>query len=121
MFVSRRLVRFAIVAALLVPMLGFAVAHAQTPTTLNIYVDADTNITDWLSNTVAPGFEAANPKWKLNIVIARSANMDTIITRTMAAKQAGSDPQVDVIEGLDPSGFTKATVDAGLWAKFSKD
>src|SRR5262249_14221353 len=32
-----------------------------------------------------------------------------------------SDPQVDVIEGMDPSGFTKETVDAGLWTTFTKD
>src|SRR5258708_5260303 len=121
MFVSRRFVRFAFIAALVAPLLGFAVAHAQTPTTLNVYADADTNITDWLSNTVAPGFEAAKPKWKLNVVIARGNAMKDIITRTIAAKQSGTDPQVDVIEGMDPSGFTKDTVDAGLWTKFSKD
>src|SRR5579859_7728850 len=122
MSVSPRFIRFAFVAALLMSLLGVAVAHAQTPTTLNVYVDADTNITDWLSNTVAPGFEAANPQYKLNIVIARGGiTMDDVINRTMAAMQSKSDPQVDVIEGLDPSGFTKATVDAKLWTTFSKD
>jgi hypothetical protein len=61
MFVSRRLVRLAFIGALMMSMLGFAAVKAQEPTTLNIYVNADTNITDWLSNIVAPGFEAANP------------------------------------------------------------
>src|SRR5260370_40995083 len=120
MFVSPRFIRFAFVAVLLMSLLGVAVAHAQTPTTLNVYVDADTNITDWLSNTVAPGFEAANPKWKLNVVIARGIAMKDIITRTRAAKQTGSDPQVDVIEGRDPSGFTDATDAARLSAKLSQ-
>src|SRR5579859_1822787 len=122
MSVSRRFVRFAFLLALVLSLTGFTIARAQTPTTLNVYVDADTNITDWLSNTVKPGFEAKNPQWKLNVVIARGGiTMDDVITRTMAAKQSGSDPQVDVIEGMDPSGFTKATLDAGLWTKFSKD
>jgi len=106
----------------MVSSLSFAVARAQDPTTLNIYVDADTNITDWLSNTVTPGFEAANPQYKLNVVIARGGiSMDDVITRTIAAQQTGSDPQVDVIEGLDPSDFTKASLDAKLWVNFSKD
>src|SRR6185369_5370072 len=102
--------------------LGIVAVNAQEPTTLNIYVNADTNISDWLSNTVAPGFEAANPQYKLNVVIARGGiSMDDIITRTMAAQTTGADPQVDVIEGMDPSGFTKATLDAKLWVNFSKD
>src|SRR5579859_3633615 len=101
MIVVRRFVRLAFVAIVAATLLGFTVAHAQSPTTLNVYVDADTNITDWLSNVVAPGFEAANPKWKLNVVIARGGiTMDDVITRTMAAKQTSSDPQVDVIEGM---------------------
>ncbi len=122
MFVLRRVGRLALLGVLMVSILGFAAVHAQEPTTLNIYVDADTNITDWLQNTVTPAFEAANPQYKLNIVIARGGiTMDDVITRTIAAQQTGADPQVDVIEGLDPSDFTKASLDAKLWVNFSKD
>ncbi len=102
--------------------LGVVGAHAQGPTTLNVYADADTNITDWIANTVAPGFEAKNPDWKVNLVITRGGiTMEQVLTRTVAALQTKSDPQVDVIEGMDPGGFTKETMDAGLWVKFSKD
>jgi len=121
MFIPSRVSRVALLGALMVLVLGFAVARAQDVTTLNVYADADTNITDWLSNIVAPGFEAANPQYKLNVVIARDANWDAVIARTLAAKETGSDPQVDVFEGMDPAGFTKETVDAGLWATYSKD
>lgn len=123
MFPRRRAIPIALIISMMLTLgLGILTTHAQDKTTLNIYVDADTNITDWLSNTVAPGFEAANPKYKLNIVIARGGiTMDDVINRTIAALQTKSDPQVDVIEGLDPSGFTKATLDAKLWVTFTKD
>lgn len=123
MFSHRRALSIALLISLaLASAVGVSRAQAQSVTTLNIYVDADTNITDWLSNTVTPGFEAANPQYKLNITITRGGiTMDNIITRTIAAKQSGADPQVDVIEGMDPSGFTKATLDAKLWVTFSKD
>jgi putative spermidine/putrescine transport system substrate-binding protein len=100
----------------------FGAVRAQEPITLNIYTDGDTNITDWLSNIVTPAFEADNPDYKLNIVIARgNITMQDIITRTMAAQEAGADPQVDVIEGLDPIDFTEDTLDAGLWVEFSAE
>jgi putative spermidine/putrescine transport system substrate-binding protein len=122
MFVLRRFIRPVFFVVLMISVLGLTAVHAQEPTTLNIYVDADTNITDWLSNLVTPAFEAANPQYKLNIVIARGGiTMDDVINRTIAAQQTGADPQVDVIEGLDPSDFTKASMDANLWTTFSAD
>ena len=54
MFVSRRFVRLALLVALMVSVLSFTLTQAQEPTTLNIYVDADTNITDWLCLGIAP-------------------------------------------------------------------
>jgi putative spermidine/putrescine transport system substrate-binding protein len=121
MFVSRRFIRFACFVALMLSMLSVAAVHAQEPTTLNVYVNADTNISDWLTNIVAPAFEAANPQYKVNVVIARNADYTALIDRTLAAKQSGADPLVDVIEGIDPANFTKATLDAKLWVNFSKD
>jgi putative spermidine/putrescine transport system substrate-binding protein len=109
-----------VIAALSLGVFG---AHAQEPTTLNVYSDGDTNITDWLSNTVVPGFEAANPQYKVNVVIARgNISMQDVITRTIAAKQAGSDPQIDVIEGLDPGDFqAQNVIDSDLFVPFTKD
>jgi putative spermidine/putrescine transport system substrate-binding protein len=106
---------------MLILLLGFAVAHAQEPTTLNIYADADTNITDWLSNSVAPSFEDENPEYKLNVVIVRDADFDNLIIRTIAALETGDDPLVDVIEGIDPGNFTKESLDANLWVTFSSE
>ncbi len=114
--------RFILTSAIIVFAFGVLGVRAQEPITLNVYSDGDTNITDWLANTVAPAFEAANPQYKINVVIARGGiSMDDIITRTIAAQKTGADPQVDVIEGLDPSNFTKETVDGKLWVTYSKD
>jgi len=122
MFVLRRFIRPAVLVILLMSALSFAAVRAQEPITLNVYVDADTNITDWLSNIVTPAFEAANPDYKLNVVIARGTiTMTDVINRTIAALQAGADPQVDVIEGMDPTDFTQESLDAGLWQTFSAD
>jgi putative spermidine/putrescine transport system substrate-binding protein len=121
MFILRRFVHLACLIALTVSALGLTVVRAQEKITLNIYVNADTNISDWLSNIVTPGFEAANPKYKLNIVIARNTDYTALIDRMIAAKETGSDPLVDVVEGIDPANFTKATLDAKLWVNFSKD
>ena len=111
----------ALIGAVAFLALGAAGVQAQARTTLNVYVDADTNITDWLSGIVAPAFEAANPQYKVNMVIARGGiTMDDVINRTIAALKSKADPQVDVIEGLDPSDFTKASLDAKLWVTFSK-
>jgi putative spermidine/putrescine transport system substrate-binding protein len=121
MFVLRRFLRISFLGAVLMAVLSVGLAQAQEPTTLNVYADADTNITDWLSNIVAPAFEAANPQYKVNVVIARDAAWDAIVARTIAAKETGSDPQVDVFEGTDPANFTKESLDAGLWTTFSAD
>lgn len=102
MFILQRFVRLTCLVALMMFGLGIVAVNAQEPTTLNIYVNADTNISDWLSNIVTPGFEAANPKYKLNVVIARNADYTALIDRMVAAKEAGSDPLVDVVEGIDP-------------------
>jgi len=116
-----RVSSLALISAVAFLALGAAGVQAQARTTLNVYVDADTNITDWLSGTVAPAFEAANPQYKVNMVIARGGiTMDDVINRTIAALKSKADPQVDVIEGLDPSDFTKASLDAKLWVTFSK-
>src|SRR5262245_52973964 len=121
MFVLKRFVRLACLMALMLFGLGIVAVSAQEPTTLNIYVNADTNISDWLSNIVTPGFEAANPQYKLNVVIARNTDYTALIDRMVAAKESGADPLVDVVEGIDPANFTKATLDAKLWVNFSKD
>src|SRR5215831_13662820 len=92
MSILQRFVRLACLMALMVFGLGIVAVNAQEPTTLNVYVNADTNISDWLSNIVTPGFEAANPQYKLTVVIARNTDYTALIDRMVAAKQSGSDP-----------------------------
>lgn len=86
-------------------------------TTINFVTDSDTNISDWISNIVAPAFEAKFPQYKLKVTIVRGiGNGDAdIADRALAAKKTNSDPQVDVLE-FDATSRPDL-IDAGLWTK----
>jgi putative spermidine/putrescine transport system substrate-binding protein len=91
-----------------------ATAPAQV-TTINFISDSDTNITDWMSNKIAPLFHAKFPQYQLKVTIVRGVgNGDAdIADRAYAALQTNSDPQVDILE-FDAT--TKPNlVTAGLW------
>ncbi len=97
-------------------------APAPTPrpaaggkTTITIYTTSDTNITDWLQNSVIPAFTAKYPQYDVQMIDAGDAGTDPIIQRAMAAMETGGDPQVELMEG-DPRNY-KPAVDAGLWYK----
>ena len=88
---------------------------AGAPETINFVSDSDTNITDWISNKIAPAFEAKFPQYKVKVTIVRGiGNGDAdIADRAYAALQSNADPQVDVIE-FDAT--TKPNlIQAGLW------
>ena len=74
-------------------------APAQV-TTINFVTDSDTNISDWISNKIAPAFEAKFPQYKLKVTIVRGVgNGDAdIADRAYAALQTNADPQVDIME-----------------------
>ena len=91
-------------------------------TRLDVYTASDANISDWLSNTLKPAFEAANPDFEINVVISRGSGtggMGAIADRTLAALKEKKDPQVDFIEEIGvgiPIG-----ADPALWTNFSAD
>lgn len=119
-FRDKRLLVFVLVIAALT--LGALGVHGQEPITLNVYSSGDTNITDWLSNIVAPAFEAEYPEYHVNVVIVREGvSVADIALRTLAALQSNSDPQVDFFEGFDPLEFPQETLDANLWVDFSEE
>jgi putative spermidine/putrescine transport system substrate-binding protein len=84
-------------------------------TTINFYTDSDTNISDWISNVIAPAFEAKFPQYKVKVTIVRGiGNGDQdVADRALAAMKTNSDPQVDVLE-FDATSKPDL-IDAGLW------
>ena len=87
---------------------------------IDVYVNADANISDFWSNVIKPAFEKANAGVAVNVVPASGDNGTTsIVARAMAALATKSDPLVDVFEEQDPH-EPKGGIEAGLWADFSK-
>ncbi len=94
--------RFVLVFALLL-VIGVLSVQAQDRKPVYVYTDSDTNISDWWTNTVKPGFEAAHPEFELVLTIVRGVgggNAD-IANRALAAMETGSDPQVDFFETMN--------------------
>ena len=94
-------------------------AFADTAT-INVYTNSDSNISDFWSNVIKPGFEAANPGTNINVVIARQGGaLDAIASRALAALGTKADPQVDLFEQYDPN-LPNGGIAAGLWVDWSK-
>ena len=89
-------------------------APAQV-TTINFVTDSDTNISDWMSNVIAPAFHAKFPQYELKVTIVRGVgNGDAdIADRALAALKTNADPQVDILE-FDANSKPDL-VTAGLW------
>ncbi len=83
-----------------VPALPTAPPAPAGKSNVTVYVDGDTNITDWYANVLAPEFEKANPQYKVVFVNLKGvgAGMQAVVDRVLAAKQTNSDPQADVLE-----------------------
>jgi putative spermidine/putrescine transport system substrate-binding protein len=122
MFFKRNLVRGALLL-LVLALLAVNVASISAQdnrTTVYVYDGADTNITDWIQQTIIPAFEKAYPQYKVNFTIARGAGADinSVVDRVQAAKQTNSDPQVDVLT-FNPLS-KRETIEAGLWMELTE-
>jgi putative spermidine/putrescine transport system substrate-binding protein len=90
---------------------------------ISVYIDSDTNISDWWSNTIKPMFEAAHPEYELVVVHtggSGGSGNGPIADRAYAALQTNDDPDVDYFETwnvLQPIG----ALDAGLWQELNAD
>lgn len=108
-------------ATAVVPAFGLTgFAKASDMKTLQVFIDGDTNISDWWSNILKPAFETANPGWSFNVTVTRGVadgNL-TIAQRVLAARQSGTDPQADYFEQFEPEDLA-GSVEAGLWTEFS--
>ncbi len=87
---------------------------------INLYLDDDTNITDWITNKMAPAFQKQFPQYKVNLTIVRGVGGgdNDVADRALAAMQTNSDPQVDLI-GFDANSKPNL-VQAGLWLKLDE-
>ncbi|TQX86737.1 MULTISPECIES: extracellular solute-binding protein [Rhizobium] len=98
---------------------GIRIASAA-PGVLDIFFNSDTNVIDFWTQVVKPGFEAANSGVTLNLVAGGGGSaMNTLADRAMAAFQANKDPQVDMLEAVTPF-YPTDSIKAGLWVDFSK-
>ena len=93
---------------------------AEDKKTLQVFIDGDTNISDWWNNILKPAFEAANPGRTFNVTITRGVadGNTTIAERALAALAAKADPQVDYFEQIEPQGVA-GSVEAGLWLEMT--
>lgn len=105
----------AVAGALMLPRMSFAAEGV-----IDVYFTSDQNVLDFWTNTVKPGFEAANPGITLNLIDGGdSTGVSAIADRALAALAGGQDPQADLFEGFD----TRVTVDGieqGLYVDFEQ-
>lgn len=97
------------------PRVAFA-----APGVLDIFFNSDTNVIDFWTQVVKPGFEAAHSGVTLNLVPGGGGSgINTLADRAYAAFQAKKDPQVDMLEAAYPF-YPAGSLEAGLWVDFSK-
>lgn len=86
---------------------------------VNIYTGSDSNISDFWTNVVLPGFRSVNGNATLRLIDAGDgAGLMAMADRAMAALKNGSDPQVDMFEAYTPDA-TPGSIEAGLWVDFA--
>lgn len=98
-----------------VPRLAFAADGM-----INVYTGSDSNISDFWTNEILPRFEKANSGYQARIIDAGDGSgLRAIADRAMAAKNNGTDPQVEMFEAYDPF-INKGAIEDGLWVNFKK-
>jgi putative spermidine/putrescine transport system substrate-binding protein len=116
-----RNLRIVLICLLLLIVVGVSVAQEQRKE-IYVYTDSDTNISDWWTNVIIPGFEAEYPEYDVVLTIVRGVgggNSD-LANRALAALETGDDPQVDYFEtiGVDS---VKEWVDAELFLEITEE
>ena len=108
--------RHFLIASAVTPAILGTRSFGQDRKVLQVFIDGDTNISNWWNDTIKPAFEAAHPDLTFNVTITRGVGdgNGTIATRALAALQTKSDPQVDYFEEIEPASVA-GTVEAGLW------
>src|SRR5215831_3611757 len=119
---KHRMVRIALIVLIGFTM-GFnavAVRAQNNVTTLNVFIDGDTNISDWWLKTIIPAFTKKFPQYNVIVSITRGAGTNQLIAqRALAALQTGADPQVDYFEEFEPYNYPDMQK-AGLFVKIDE-
>ena len=87
--------------------------------TVNVYTGSDSNISDFWTNVILPGFAKVNSARVRVIDAGDNTGLRAMADRAMAALASGKDPQVDMFESYIPA-QTKGSIRAGLWVDFAK-
>ena len=86
---------------------------------VNVYTGSDSNISDFWTNVILPGFKSVNGEARVRVVDAGDgAGLRAMADRAMAALGTDNDPQVDLFEAYTPD-QTEGSIDAGLWVNFA--
>ncbi len=96
-------------------------AAAPETTVIDVYIESDTNISDWWSNSIKPDFETTHPGYELNIIHTGSGGGGNgpIADRAMAALETEADPGSDYFETFNPL-RPIGGLDAGLWQEIAE-
>jgi putative spermidine/putrescine transport system substrate-binding protein len=108
-----------LIAASAIPVLMSTRLHAADRKILQVYIDGDTNISNWWNDVVKPAFEASQADYSLNVTITKGVadGNTTIAERALAALQSKTDPQADYFETIETNGV-KGAKEAGLFVSF---
>ena len=112
-----------ILVVIIVVMVATSLATAQEPTTVDVFIESDTNIFDWYANIIKPMFEAANPEYELNLVhtgAEGAGGSGPIADRVYAAFKTGDDPQGSYFETWNPL-RPIGSFDDGLWEAINEE
>jgi len=94
--------------------------RAQDKEILNVYIDGDTNISDWWLKTIIPAFIKKYPQYLVQVSITRNAGNNSLIAqRALAALQTGADPQVDYFEEFETFNYPELEK-AGLFLEINE-
>jgi putative spermidine/putrescine transport system substrate-binding protein len=113
--------RIVLVCLLLLVVVGVSVAQEQRRE-IYVYTDSDTNISDWWTNVIIPGFEAAHPEYDVVLTIVRGVgggNSD-LANRALAALETGDDPQVDYFETIGVDSVAE-WIEAGVFLEINEE
>ncbi len=131
-FPSQRRIPLYLLLPLLLIAIGFSAACVAVPeagpsaapetVVIDVYIESDTNISDWWSNDLKPDFEATNPGYELNLIHTGGGGSGNgpIADRALAALETGDDPGADYFETFNPLRPIGA-MEAGLWQEITVD
>ncbi len=123
MMTSRKPGIRAVCAALGLALIAFVIGAAgpgaaQSPITLNVYINGDTNIFDLWNKTLLPAFTKRYPQYRANFVpLLHGDGSQGVLDKILAAKQAHKPTDVDLWE-TDPTYVTQGAPN-GLWVKLT--